>query len=235
VKYIYPLAALLLFSTVSFAQTNDAKTPSSKFKTENNYKSFLGKPKYKLKSKQSVSLNGDDFFNYKTLGLGFQRKFGSLMVDVQGSKGIRDMGETAREIFPKMFGGIFGGGLPDPDTARQNYGAQAGVYKMSKYASMTGFLYGLTATYDNYSIKYSYYDRTTSDDIRTSNNINKLGVFLTVGARAIIAKNVGVCIMGGVGYQNATSGNKNIADDEYSNLKKGSSARFGNVRLYYSL
>jgi energy-coupling factor transporter transmembrane protein EcfT len=235
-KCILTLALFLLLSVASFSQTTVKKPASSKFNNESNYKKLLGKPKYKINSKQSISILLDDYFVYKTIGLGYQRKFGALMADVQVSKGIQKMGALGNESFPSMFKGLLSfNSYPKVDTAIQNFGLQIGLYRMSKYASMTGFMYGVTTTYDNYTINYRVYDPSVGTHDITKNSINKLGMYLTIGMRVIIIKNVGICLTSGAGYKNALAGNTNNLNDAYNNAKNGKLGLFGNIRLYVSL
>ncbi len=233
-KYRFLYALLMLFATKLLAQT---PTNNKKFGVDNSVQKYLGKPKYLPESKQSISLLLDDYFVFKTLGLGYQRKLGKLMIDVQGSKGIQNMGKgilaTQSDVLSKMvFDRITS--YNSIDTSRQNYGVQLGLYNMSKLASMTGFLMGLTTTYDAYNIKYTVYDNNTGNYNKVDNNLNRIGAYLTVGARAILIKNFGICFTGGVGYRHAFTGASTAPMDDYNNVKRGTANSFGNIRLFKS-
>jgi hypothetical protein len=227
------IITLILIANMANAQVS--KPLNSKFKTENNYKQYLGKAKYLIHSKQSVSVCIDDYFAYKSIGFGYQRKVGKFLADVQLSTGTGSFYKRSANRISKSASPLLGGnGISPFDTARQNLGLMFGAYRFSKFASMSGYLIGFAVNYNNFAVSYDVFSRFGSNVPGVHNTIQTMGFYLPVGMRTAITKHVGIDFIGGLGFVTYNTGTTAVIDDIWDNFKYSKPGAYGNIRLYYA-
>jgi hypothetical protein len=235
IKQTLLVISYLLLMQSAFGQTDKKVPKGKKYANEKNYKDYVPKAKLNIKAKQAVSLLLDDFFVYNTLGLGYQRKEKKFLFDFQISVPVGNMLGFQRGFLEKNLTStsLLGLKLRETkfDTAKCNYGLQLGAYKQSAFSiGTTGFLYGLTATYTNFSVNYLTTDRGLP--VRANNTANRIGAFFTVGSRYYLTSKIGICNAFGIGLRSSSFGSTKFDGDKIKNQTFTGLASFGNFRIF---